>query len=59
LLALFVMTATVIYHTNLIVVPPQDQTVNFLKNLAIIGGLLTLTAHGPGRISIDGRESAR
>jgi putative oxidoreductase len=29
------------------------QMVNFMKNLAIVGGLLLLVAHGPGRYSID------
>jgi len=36
---------------------PQAQQVanytNFMKNVAIIGGLLTLFAMGAGRISID------
>jgi len=29
--------------------------VNFYKNLAIIGGLLLIFVHGPGRFSIDNR----
>ncbi|HEY6022928.1 MAG TPA: DoxX family protein [Pseudolabrys sp.] len=29
--------------------------VNFYKNLAIIGGLLLLYVHGPGRYSLDSR----
>lgn len=33
----------------------KTQMVNFMKNLAILGGLLTLFAHGPGRYSIDAR----
>ncbi len=33
----------------------KTQMVNFMKNLAIMGGLLTLFAHGPGRFSIDAR----
>ena len=31
---------------------------NFYKNLAIIGGLLLLIIHGPGRMSVDGRSRA-
>jgi uncharacterized membrane protein YphA (DoxX/SURF4 family)/mono/diheme cytochrome c family protein len=31
------------------------QLVNFLKNLAIAGGLLMIVAHGPGRSSVDAR----
>jgi putative oxidoreductase len=29
--------------------------INFLKNLAIMGGLLLLVSAGPGRVSLDGR----
>lgn len=28
---------------------------NFYKNLALIGGLILLIVHGPGRMSVDGR----
>jgi putative oxidoreductase len=31
---------------------------HFLKNLAVMGGLLLLIAYGPGRCSIDGRRKA-
>ncbi|MGH9727999.1 MAG: DoxX family protein [Candidatus Acidiferrales bacterium] len=30
-----------------------DNQINFLKNLAIMGGLLMLAAYGPGELSID------
>lgn len=33
----------------------QMQMVQFWKNLAIMGGLLLLFAHGPGRYSIDAK----
>jgi putative oxidoreductase len=33
----------------------QDNMINFLKNLAIMGGLLVLAANGPGSYSIDER----
>lgn len=36
-LALYLVPVTLIFHTNF---TEQDQVVNFLKNLAIIGGLL-------------------
>ncbi len=47
LLALFLVPATLVFHTNLVLVHEQDQTIMFLKNLAIIGGLLTLAAQAP------------
>jgi len=34
------------------------QQIMFLKNLAMMGGLLVLAAMGPGGLSIDGRSSA-
>jgi putative oxidoreductase len=33
----------------------QMQMANFMKNLAVMGGLLMVVAHGPGAYSIDGR----
>jgi putative oxidoreductase len=33
----------------------QAQMPHFMKNLAIMGGLLTVFAHGPGRYSLDAR----
>jgi len=35
--------------------PRIGNQVNFYKNLAIIGGLLLLYVHGPGRYSLDNR----
>ena len=38
---------------------PADQVMNaqihFMKNLAILGGLLTVVAHGAGRVALDRR----
>jgi putative oxidoreductase len=34
------------------------QQVMFMKNIAIMGGLLLLAAMGPGALSVDGRSSA-
>lgn len=34
------------------------QQVMYLKNIAMMGGLLLLAAMGPGALSIDGRKSA-
>jgi putative oxidoreductase len=34
------------------------QQINFMKNLAIAGGMLVLAAFGPGRLSLDARRLA-
>lgn len=53
LLFIFMIPTTLIFHRN---VADQMQMVMFLKNLAIMGGLLTVFAHGPGPASLDLRQ---
>lgn len=55
LLALFLIPATLVFHSELVIHHDADQTVQFMKNLAIMGGLLTLAANGPGSWSADAR----
>jgi putative oxidoreductase len=52
LLAGFTLVAAFIFHSNF---GDQIQMVMFLKNLAIVGGLLMLMADGAGRYSLDTR----
>ena len=53
LLILFLIPATVVFHNFL---ADPSQLIQFLKNLAIIGGLLQLVAYGPGPVSLGGTE---
>ncbi|MGE5524601.1 MAG: DoxX family protein [Rhodospirillaceae bacterium] len=58
-LAAFTLLAGLIFH-NFWAVPPDqalNQTIHFMKNIAIIGGLLQVAAFGPGRYSIDGKQA--
>lgn len=55
-LAGFSIIAAAIFHNNL---ADQMQSILFMKNLAIAGGLLFLAAHGAGELSIEARLSAR
>jgi len=56
LMILFVVIATLLRHNYWMLegAARAAQHIQFMKNLAIAGGLLLLYAHGPGRISIDG-----
>lgn len=47
-LAVFLVSATAVFHTQ------PDQRIQLLKNLSILGGLLTVIANGPGPISLEG-----
>ncbi|GGC63028.1 DoxX family protein [Undibacterium terreum] len=49
-LALFSIATAVIVHMNF---ADQAQMINFMKNLAMAGGLLLFVRHGAGSPSID------
>ena len=55
MLLIFLIPTTLIFHPFWVV--PEDmvkmQTIAFLKNVAIMGRLLTVLAHGPGSLSMD------
>ncbi len=51
LLILFLIPTTLLFH------PFTTDLGNFLKNLALIGGLLMVISYGPGLISVDGAKS--
>jgi putative oxidoreductase len=53
-LAIFSLLAAVFFHTNF---ADQMQSIMFMKNLAIAGGLLLLVRHGGGELSIDARRA--
>ena len=55
LLALFSVVAAVIFHDFWAVPADQalNQTIHFMKNVAIAGGLLQLFAFGAGRYALD------
>lgn len=59
-LALFTLIATFIFHAYWGI--PADQVfvqqLMFNKNIAVVGGLLVLAAHGAGAWSVDGRRQA-
>ncbi len=52
LLALFVVSVTLIFHTHHIIADSMELTA-FLKNLAIIGGLLIIISNKPQICTID------
>ena len=52
LLALFVLAVTLIFHSHHIVADSMQLTI-FLKNFAIIGGLLVIISNKPQICSVD------
>jgi len=56
-LLLYLIPTTAIFHNfwALQGMEQQDNMIHFLKNMAIMGGLLILAANGPGPYSIDER----
>ena len=56
LLAGFTLLSGLVFHSNF---ADQLQTVMFLKNIAITGGLLLLVANGAGTFSLDRRAVNR
>lgn len=53
-LAGFTLLSGIIFHGNF---ADQMQTILFMKNLAITGGLLLLVNHGAGELSLDEKMS--
>jgi putative oxidoreductase len=56
LLAGFTLLAAVLFHFNF---ADQMQSILFMKNLAITGGLLTVIAYGAGDFSLDNLRAKR
>lgn len=46
----FCLITALLFHLNF---ADQMEVTMFLKNVAIAGGLLTLAAHGAGRLALD------
>ena len=60
ILFLFMLPVTAVFHNPWAAADPaqvQQQMIHFLKNLAIMGGLLHLSAFGPGHFSIEAKKS--
>ena len=51
-LAGFTVIAALIFHSNL---AEQMQMILFMKNMSITGGLLLLSVHGAGILSVDNK----
>lgn len=51
-LIVFTLAASVLYHNDF---ADQTQMIMFMKNIAIVGGLLALCVVGAGSVSCDGK----
>ena len=50
-MAVFALATALAFHKNF---ADQNQMIHFMKNIAIMGGLLQVVAFGGGRFSVDG-----
>jgi putative oxidoreductase len=55
-LAIFSIAAAICFHHNF---ADQNQMINFMKNLAMAGGLLQVVAFGAGSLSLDAKRNPR
>ena len=57
---LFLIPVTLVFHnpTGLAAAEAQQQMINLLKNVSIMGGMLGLFAFGPGSFSLGANKSA-
>jgi len=58
-LAIFTLAASILFH-NYWGMPAEQamvQQLMFFKNIAVVGGLLVLAAHGAGAFSLDGKRA--
>lgn len=57
---LFMIPVTLVFHNPLGLAPAeaQQQMIQLLKNLSIMGGMLCLVAFGSGRFGIDTEKAA-
>jgi putative oxidoreductase len=55
---LFVIPVTLVFHNPAGLAPAeaQQQMINLLKNVSIMGGMLGLFAFGPGGFSLDAKK---
>jgi putative oxidoreductase len=51
-MAVFTLLTAVFFHANF---ADQNQMIHFMKNIAIMGGLLQIAAFGAGRFALDRR----
>jgi putative oxidoreductase len=60
-LFIFLIPTTLMFHNFWAAAPDhqQEQMAHFLKNLAIMGGLLMIAAYGPGPLSITPARRTR
>lgn len=58
-LIVFLIPATLIFHNFWAYTGMEQmgQMTNFLKNISIMGGLLTIVSRGSGPLSLDGRSA--
>ena len=56
LLAGFCLLSAFIFHLDF---AERMQSIMFMKNLAVAGGLLALAAYGPGALALDNRSRHR